>query len=466
MPAPIAIAQGIGGKAAGRDAAGWRLLYRGTAGALVVGAGGAGLGLLVNVILARLLGVPAYGAYTLALTWVSILSMAALLGQSSSVVRLVPRYVQQEAWAELRGLRRRMSALVVSASVVVSLTGAIFVQLFRGRLGSELDLTLLAGFVLLPVFAQLQLSGALHRGLKRAASSCAFNSLLRPAVLAGLVLVFALLLHQRLSAPLAMLASCLGALVALGGSEWLLARAWPSRAARVEPRYETRAWVGLGLQLFLFSAIGMLLNSVDVLVLGGLGGASQVGPYYAALRLGGVAAYGLNAVNVILAPMIAERYAASDHAGLARLVHRAAWLTFGVTFVAALAAALLGRRLLGLFGPGFEAAYVPLLVILAAQCVNAATGPVGYVMTMTRFERQAPLIFGGGALLNVALSFLLVPGLGMLGAAIAAACATACWKITAFFFVRRKLGINPTVLPLPTQDPTHETAQFLHPRSA
>ncbi|MDA8108929.1 MAG: lipopolysaccharide biosynthesis protein [Betaproteobacteria bacterium] len=458
MRLPFAISEKQGASAG--DVAGARALARGSGRAFAVGVGGAVLGLLVNVLLARLLGARAYGTYALALTWVSVLSMMALLGQDNGVVRLVPRYVQRAAWAELRGLRRRMGALVAAASGVLSLGGAICIFLFRGRLGAELALTLAAAFVLLPVFAQLQLSGALHRGLKRAASSCAFNSLLRPAVLG--VLVLALVLHRGLSAPLAMAASCLGALVALGGSEWLLARAWPAEAKRVQPRYDTGAWLGLGLQLFLLTAVGMLLNSVDVLILGGLGGAAQVGPYYAAVRLGGFAAYGLNAVNVLLAPMIAERYAASDHAGLRQLVRHGARLTFGITVVAALGAALLGRRLLGLFGPGFEAAYGPLLIILAAQCVSAAAGPVGYVMTMTRFERQAPLIFAAGALLNVALSFLLVPGFGMLGAAIAAACATLGWKLAAFVLIRRQLGVNPTILPLST----HETSQLLHPRRA
>ena len=463
MRAPLMIDPPSGGEAPAHDAcARGRVLARGTARAFLVEAGGAVLALLVNVALARALGASAYGTYTLALTWVSILSVAALLGQGSSVVRLVPSYVQRGAWAELRGLRRRIGLLVAAAGGVLALGGAIFVYFFHDRFGAELALTLTAGFVLLPVFTQLQLSGALHRGLKRAASSCAFNNLLRPAVLGVLVLVLTLVLQRRLSAPLAMAASCLGALVALGGSEWLLARAWPAEAKRVRPRYETGAWFGLGLRLFLLTAIGMLLNSVDVLVLGGLGGAAQVGPYYAAVRLGGIAAYGLNAVNVLLAPMIAERYAAGDHSGLQQLVRHGARLTFGITVVAALGGALLGRRLLGLFGPGFEAAYAPLLIILAAQCVSAATGPVGSVMAMTRFERQAPLIFGAGALLNVVLSLALVPRLGMLGAALAAACATFGWKLAAFVFIHRRLGVNPTILPLST----HETAQLLHPRRA
>ncbi len=430
------------------DRALFRVLRRGATGAFVVQVVGAGLGLLLHVVIARLLGVTGYGVYTLTITWVSVLSVLALLGQSNAVLRFVPGYVHRADWGELCGLRKRMSLAVLIASIVISLVGAAIVYAFRIRLGRELELTLLAGFVLLPVLTQLQLSSALHRGLKRAVSSGVFNSLLRPALLLGLVLGFVLLLRDRLTAPIVMLASGLAALAALGGSEWLLTRVWPRGAKRASPRYETRSWLRLGGHLFFLVVIGIVLNRVDVLVLGGMVGVAVVGPYYAAVQLAAIALYGLNAVNTILAPMIAERYAANDHAALKRLVHRAAWLTFAITVIVSLITVLVGRWVLGLFGPGFTVAYVPLLIILGGQCVNAAAGPVGFLMAMTRFERQAPAIFGGGAALNLLLSVVLIPELGIIGAAVATAVATIAWNVAAFLFVRRKLGVNPTVLPL------------------
>lgn len=446
-PAPVATGGGSPTATAEHDGKGALLLYRGAAGAFAVQVGGAGLGLAVHVVIARLLGAAGYGTYTLALTWVSVLSVLALLGQGIGVVRFVPTYVHGEAWSQLRGLRRGASAVVLAASGAVSLLGGCLVYLLRSRLGEGLEITMLAGFVLLPVLTQLQLSGALHRGLKRAASSSAFNSLVRPTLLLALVLGYSFGLHARLTAPLAMGATCLAALGALVASERFLNRAWPPEARRASPRYETRSWLTVGGQLFFLAVIGIVLNRVDVLVLGGMTGAADVGPYYAAVQIGAISAYGLNAVNTILAPLIAERYAAGDRDALAKLVHRAAWLTFSVTGLVCLVAAGLGRWILGLFGPGFEVAYIPLLIILGGQCVNAASGPVGFLMTMTRFERQAPAIFGGGAVVNVLLSVLLIPQLGILGAATATATATVVWNVAALVFVRRNLDVNPTIVP-------------------
>ncbi len=423
-------------------------MYRGASGAFLVQVGGAGLGLVVHIVLARYLGLEQYGVYTLALSWVSVFSVLALFGQGTSLLRLIPGYVHHGQWSELRGLRTRTSQIALLTSVVISLVGVLVIYLLRARLGETMVLTFSASLLLLPILVQLQVSSAFLQGFKRAASSGAFNSLLRPAAFLLLVLVFPVIFGRRLDAPSAMFATVIAVCIAAGFAVIYLRRAWPDKAKQAEPSHKTRAWLRLGRQMFFLSVIGIVLNRVDVLVLGGLAGAEEVGPYYAAVQLAAMVLYGLNAVNTILAPMIAECYAAGDHATLGKLVHRAAWVIFIVTVVIALALAIAGRWVLELFGNGFSVAYLPLLIILGGQCVNAATGPVGFLMTMTRFESQAPLIFGGGAVLNVLLSILLIPVLGIIGAAIATAVAMVAWNLCAFVFVRRRLGVNPTIFPL------------------
>ena len=435
----------------GEDAA-WRsLLYRGASGAFVVQVGGAGLGLVVHIFLARYLGVAQYGVYTLVLSWVGVFSVFALFGQGTGVIRLVPAYVHRENWGELRGLRRGTGLIVFLTSGFVVLAGALVIYLLRARLGETVTLTFFAGLLLLPLLVQLQLNGAFLAGFKRAGSSGAFNSLLRPVMFMALLSGAALVFGDRLDASIAMYASVIAVFLTLACSSWFLRRVWPAQGRGARPSHETRKWLRLGRQLFFLAFIGIVLNRVDVLVLGGFVGAEAVGPYYAAVQLAAIALYGLNAVNTILAPMIAECYAAGNHATLSRLVHRAAWLTFAVTATVSLAAAIGGRWVLELFGSGFSVAYVPLLIILGGQCVNASTGPVGFLMTMTRFEAQAPWIFGGGAVLNLLLSILLIPSLGIVGAAIAIATATIAWNLAALVFVRRKLGVNPTIFPFPVR---------------
>jgi len=437
------------GRATVDFAAATRLLRRGASGALLVQVGGAGFSLIVNVLLARLVGKSQYGIYAYAMSWVSVLVVLAMLGQSSSVVRFVPIYLHRKDWGALRGLRHGASGIVLAGSIAIMLAGAALVLALHDRMGSATLQTMLASFLLLPLLAQLGLNGGFFRGYKRAVSSGAYNSLVRPVFLIGLVLVLALPLGLRLDASGIMLANVVAALAAVGCSEWHLSRAWPAAAKHVEPSYEPRAWFKLGRQLFLLAAIGIVSNRVDVLILGGFAGADEVGPYYAAVRLAAIAAYGLTAVNTILAPMIAESYAADDHATMASLVHHAARLTFVVTAAVAIAIAIAGYWVLGLFGKGFaEAAYIPLLIILAGQCVAAMSGPTGFLMTMTRYERQASWFMALAAVLNVVFSVALIPAFGLIGAALATAFGSVAWNVSGLAFVRTRLGVNPTVLPL------------------
>jgi O-antigen/teichoic acid export membrane protein len=441
---------GDAGRAAVDFAAATRLLRRGASGALLVQVGGAGFSLIVNVLLARLVGKSQYGIYAYAMSWVSVLVVLALLGQSSSVVRFVPVYLHRKDWGTLRGLRRGASGIVLAGSVVIMLVGAAVVFALRNRMGDATLQTMLAGFLLLPLLAQLGLNGGFFRGYKQAVSAGAYNSLVRPVFFIALVLALALPLGLRLTARDIMLANVIAALAAVGCSEWQLSRGWPAAAKRVKPSYDSRAWFRLGRQLFLLAAIGIVSNRVDVLILGGFAGADEVGPYYAAVRLAAIAAYGLTAVNTILAPMIAESYAVEDHATMARLVHHAAKLTFVVTATVGIGIAVAGYWVLGLFGKGFaEAAFIPLLIILAGQCISAAAGPVGFLMTMTRYERQASWFMALAATLNIVLSVALIPLFGLIGAAIASAVGIVAWNLSGLLFVRSRLDVNPTVLPLP-----------------
>src|SRR5690242_4310371 len=124
------------GRATVDFAAATRLLRRGASGALVVQVGGAAFALIVNVLLARLVGKSQYGIYAYAMSWVSVLGVLSLLGQSSSVVRLVPVYLHRREWGTLRGLRLGTSAIVLAGSIAVMLVGGLVVFALRNQMDS------------------------------------------------------------------------------------------------------------------------------------------------------------------------------------------------------------------------------------------------------------------------------------------------------------------------------------------
>lgn len=195
---------------------------------------------------------------------------------------------------------------------------------------------------------------------------------------------FALTLHQ-IDAPLAALATFASALGALILSGCHLSWAWPIEARDARPRYEWGKWIRMGARMSVLSIVIVAANRLDVLILGVLAGAGDIGPYFAAVQMASLAFYGFQAVNVILAPMIAERYDAGDLLGMEAVVRRGARLGFFGGVIATGFLAVVGYWALSLFGQGFTSAYGPLLILLGGYCAVTAIGPGGFVLSMTQY---------------------------------------------------------------------------------
>lgn len=421
------------------------LLRRGVSGAFVVMVIGAGLGFIAHLAVARLTGKAEYGIYALMLSWVSLLATVAQAGQDTNVVRFLPTYLLRGEWGKARGLRRGVGTLVFGISVFIALAGCAVVAVVGATRPVGWRETFFIGFAMLPLITQLQQSGAMHRAFKRAVASGIYVAVVRPAGLLALLGV-AWLLGQRVDAPIAAAASAAAAAIALAATAWHLSRGWPTAARGAKPQYELNRWARTGMQLSLLSIVIVAGNRLDVLIVGGMLGAADVGPYYAAVQIAEFALYGVQAVNVILAPLIAERFDADDLAGLRTLVRRAARIGFVGALAASLVIGLVGRWVLGLFGPGFESAYVPLLILLAGYCATSAFGEVGFLMSMTRYQLHTSIFVAIGILANALVAWLLVPRLGVMGVAIGAVASLVVWRGFALLFVIRRLNVNPAVV--------------------
>jgi O-antigen/teichoic acid export membrane protein len=168
--------------------------------------------------------------------------------------------------------------------------------------------------------------------------------------------------------------------------------------------------------------------------------------YGAAQRLANVVSLGLLGISGFASPMISRYFALSDLARLQQLARLSARGALGGAVITALILVGFGRELLGLFGAGFEAAYLPLLVLLVGELVSAATGPVGFFLTMTGRQLIATRIEAVTSVIAVGLALALIPRDGILGAAIAVAAGNALRSAAMFVAVWRQLGVRSAVL--------------------
>jgi O-antigen/teichoic acid export membrane protein len=421
-----------------------RLLRRGASGAFTVSVTGTALGLLANLAMARLIGRAEYGIYALMFSWVSVLVMVAQAGQDISIIRFLPGYIQENAWGRVRGLRIGVGLFVLATSLCVAIAGGVVVHIIGAHHSAGWRATFYIGFAMLPILTQLQQSSAMHRSFKRPVITGMYSTVMRPIALLVL-LGIASILVARHDAPMAAVCTALSGLVALLGSGWHLTRAWPKAGRGVRPSYEARRWVTVGWQLSLLSIITVGGARLDVMLLGAIMGTSDVGPYYAAVKMAGFAFFATQAVNVVLAPMIAERYDARDMRGLQSVAVHGARIGLAGAACVALFCAVAGKWVLGLFGHDFDTAYVPLLILLLGCCASSCFGEVGFMLSMTKYQKQASFFVLIGIAANCIAAFLLVPRLGATGAAIGASLSLFIWRGLAWRFVTTRLGIEPSV---------------------
>jgi O-antigen/teichoic acid export membrane protein len=386
---------------------------------------------------ARMLGVEDFGRLAVALSWALLLAPVATLGYSSTVLALVPVYGAREQWSHIRGLLRRARMLTVGVGIAISVVAALFV-LTTERGPSRLPF--LIGFALVPILGLLLLHQEVLRAFREPLVGYTLALLAQPA-LAMAMTALAYVVIDDLTAAQALFAYGLsGALIV--AIEWrLVARIRGRERAKAPPEYEIQRWTATSRGLFVASMFQRVIYQADLVLVGIMLGPRDAGLYAAASRIAGVSSLIVEAVNSIAAPDIAHHHASGDREALQRTVDAGVRLTFWPALAAFGVTVLFADPLLALFGEPYTAASGVLILLAAGGLVNAATGPCGYLLSLTGHEATAARIAGVHAVANLVVAVVLIELLGRNGGALASALVFASFNITVAVTVRRRLGV-------------------------
>jgi len=401
-----------------------------------------------HLLAARLLHETSYGIFTYVFTWTMLVAMASQLGFVNAVVRYVASYDAQREWALLRGIRRHAEKLALATSVLVIGVGlAAVAELLHARV--EMRSAFQVGLLCVPVLVLLSLREAAIRAFRQPALGSISATLVRPLVTGTVLLAAAWTMGRDLDARVAMQATFLGALAALVVATLLLRSVQPQEARGVAPDTAPRAnWTWVALPLMLTMVMNMVSRRADVLMLGALVPAREVGYYAAAARYSDFVIFVQQAANSMAAPLFAGLHAQGKLADIQRVASLAAAGTLACALPIAAVLLFFGDALLRLFGPGFVAAMPALRWLVVGQLFNAGVGSVGILMVMLGQHRTAALVATGIASLNIALNAVLIPVAGIEGAGMATATSLVTLNLVTLVIVRRRLGIDATVFGL------------------
>jgi O-antigen/teichoic acid export membrane protein len=164
--------------------------------------------------------------------------------------------------------------------------------------------------------------------------------------------------------------------------------------------------------------------------------------YGAAWRLAQFVALPIAIANAVVPPLIAELHATNEKAELERLLRRSAsWGGIPAT-IACLLAVMAGGRILGVvYGQFYGAAALPLALLSIGQAANVLAGSSGFALMMTGNERtMLATTFASGTFFFIG-ELLVLPRLGIAGAAGVAAGAMILQNLLMLLFVKKCLGI-------------------------
>ena len=207
------------------------------------------------------------------------------------------------------------------------------------------------------------------------------------------------------------------------------------------PLVGTRKLLGIAFPIFITSSVYLVMNYIDILMLGSMTNEAAVGIYQVAVKITVVLTLLFRGVSLMAVPMISELYHSGNMTELRLLVERSRLLLLGVSLPIYLILLCCGTGLLGYFGGEFEAGYVVLITMASTGMLSAWYGLSGKFMQMTGHQG----LMGGYAfaamLVNIGLNALLIPSFGIEGAAFATLVSTFTWNVLASGFIMRRYGI-------------------------
>ena len=374
-----------------------------------------------TLFLARVLAPKQLGNYFLIFTIVNISGAVAAAGLDLGIVRYVALYAGEKKY----NLVRKSFFAGLWMGIPISLVFTIAIIVAAPRIssifldGSKSSATALQIFALtIPFWVAARLLNALTQGLHM----MQYQVYSRDMGEQFSKLVFSVIALVAGGGLIGIIwANMSSVVLAMGMSLTFVFMVLPKRTS-----YEFSGG-NPGMQLFRFSlplalsnVIGMALLWIDMLMIGYLGTSSDAGYYGTAMRVGTGSAVIMTALATVFSPVISDLYHKREFSELNSLYKTVSRWAFSLSLPFFLIVALLAGPALRLFGSNFSTVASGALILLAlSQLVNAGTGVAGLLVLMSGHSRMELINVTVSLAIDISLCFLLIPSLGIIGAALA-----------------------------------------------
>jgi O-antigen/teichoic acid export membrane protein len=386
------------------------------------------------------------GTFFAATSLFVILDAIAGLGADVGLLRFLPRHL---ALGD-RGAARRTVPLalvpVVAVACVAALALTIAAPALSGPLGGGQVVSMLRVLaVFLPVAAAHDTVLAATRAHGTMRPTVAIEKIFRQVAQVVGVLAASLFTTDPVALALAWaLPYLIGLVVAAAWYRRITARLGHASAEPVATK-------ALAVEFWRYTAPRAVaqicqtaLQRADIVLIAALASPRDAAIYTAATRFMVIGQLGTQAVQQAMQPAVSRLIALEDREGTARVFAGCTTWTVALTWPVHLSVAVAAPVYLSLFGHGYAGAGQSATVILALTMLLATgTGPVDVMLLMAGRSGLSLVNSAVALAVDLALDALLIPWLGITGAAIAWAAALAIRNILMLAQVSRLFRMTP-----------------------
>jgi O-antigen/teichoic acid export membrane protein len=170
--------------------------------------------------------------------------------------------------------------------------------------------------------------------------------------------------------------------------------------------------------LFLTSILFLSFSGLDSLILGWYTSPTKVAYYEAATKIAALVGFPLIVVNGVVPPSFAQLHQLGDLRLLEKVARSTARWTYYLALPLTLISTLLAVDLLGFLGPGFGEGQWALRILVVAQLISVASGSVGLILSMTGHQLTFTILQAMIGVIGIPLIALAAPAYGLTGVAL------------------------------------------------
>lgn len=403
-------------------------------------------GFISRIVIVRYLSEDDYGVFSLAFVILNMLVLASTLGLQTGLPRQIGFYRGKDNFPKVRGLVRSALMISIISGILVALVLFTTSDIISENIFDNQDLSspLRIFSIAIPFFTLIYILATIFRGFDRTGPQVYFENIMRNALFI-LILIPVIWMDCSLDGVIyAFVSSILITFIAF--TVYAIKKPpFPLKSGPMSPiDSETKALLIFSIPLLTLLLINHVALWADTVMIGYFMEDTDVGVYNVAVPLVNLLPIFLTAIRFLYVPLMSELYAKNQFDEIKRSYQVLTKWISSLTLPVFLVFLLFPEATLNfLFGSRYVDAASALQILSIGFFISTAFGPNGVTLVSMGKTRLLTWSAAVAVVANIILNIILIPPMGISGAAIATTSSLAIRNILVSVSLYIHSGIHP-----------------------